>query len=87
MGDAESAGRSPESLMEDLQDKLLLLRPADTQQVGAAALAVKMGLQPGQLLLLAGRVEHLHGTEAAMDQHRESGSQALPFQSSNVVKI
>lgn len=58
-------GRSPEGLVKDLQDKLLLFGPADTQQVGAAALAVEVGLQPAQLLFLAGRVEHLHGVDGS----------------------
>lgn len=50
----------PEGLVEDLQDKVLLLGAADTQQVGPVPLTVEVGLQPAELLLLLGGVEHLH---------------------------
>lgn len=50
----------PEGLVEDLQDKVLLLGAADTQQVGSVPLTVEVGLQPAELLLLLGGVEHLH---------------------------
>jgi len=50
---------APEVLVEDPQDELLLLRPGDAEQVGPVSLAVQVGLQPGELLLLLGHVEHL----------------------------
>lgn len=45
--------------MEDLQNELLLLRAADTQQVGSVSVAVQVSLQPAQLLLQLGGVKHL----------------------------
>lgn len=45
--------------MEDLQDEVLLVGAADAQQVGAVSLAEQMSLQPAQLLLQLGRMEHL----------------------------
>lgn len=46
--------------MEDLQNEVLLLGAADTQQVGSACAAKQVGLQPGQLLLRLGVLKHLH---------------------------
>lgn len=50
----------PEGLVEELQDKVLLLRPADTQQVGSVPLTEQMSLKPSQLLLCLGGIKHLH---------------------------
>lgn len=46
--------------MEDLQDKVLLLRAADTQQVSSMPLTEQVSLQPAQLLLQLGGMKHLH---------------------------
>lgn len=50
----------PEGLVEELQDKVLLLRPADTQQVGSVPLTEQVSLKPSQLLLRLGGIKHLH---------------------------
>lgn len=51
---------SPKGLMEDLQDKVLLLGAGDTQQVGSVSPAEQVSLQPAQLLLQLGEMKHLH---------------------------
>lgn len=49
----------PKGLVEDLQNKVLLLRAADTQQVGSMPPTEEVSLQPAQLLLQLGGMEHL----------------------------
>lgn len=60
--------------MEDLQNEVLLLGAADTQQVGSAGAAEQVGLQPGQLLLRLGVLEHL--------QKKKKGEQSSDFKNS-----
>lgn len=49
----------PKGLMEDLQNEVLLLWAADTQQVGSMSPAEQVSLQPAQLLLQLGGMKHL----------------------------
>lgn len=46
--------------MEDLQNEVLLLVAADTQQVGSVPLTEQVSLQPAPLLLQLGGMKHLH---------------------------
>ncbi len=50
----------PKSLVEDLQNEVLLLGAADAQQVGSVSLAEQVSLQPAQLLLRLDEMKHLH---------------------------
>lgn len=52
--------------MEDLQNKVLLLGAADTQQVGSMPLTEQVSLQPAQLLLQLGGMKHLHTGDTAV---------------------